>query len=346
MQENDWFGLIYSPKRSNIVLDETNVFFKNNPKIKEKYYVLSMAYQSIWKIIPQTVENFWSGHIFPHVESWDELQISFNLALFGLYKQAFVSLRSGLESGMLSVYYNINDEGHKTVQDWLKSKDNWEANTPRAKKIWEILNSNNNISKFNKMHDLKNDFDDLNFLHNYVHTKGAKYSNSYHSGSISNFQTFQEKMLLKWLDTYEKIIILLITLHMLKYPISTIEFSWSKKTGIDNPYPVLEIPEIETIASLLPKTFIAKIKDIAKKDQHTQELFHYIVSLPDMTKEEKEIQIINLDKTMIQGQGFLKWEKQELSMMETLNSTKEDKQNTLKRIQILKKWSIDNNLMN
>ena len=83
-----------------------------------------------------------------------------------------------------------------------------------------------------------------------------------------------------------------------------------------------------------------------KLAQHTQELFHYIVSLPDMTKEEKEIQIINLDKTMIQGQGFLKWEKQELSMMETLNSTKEDKQNTLKRIQILKKWSIDNNLMN
>ncbi|MBT3257380.1 MAG: hypothetical protein HN366_13130 [Deltaproteobacteria bacterium] len=117
------------------MLEYSNVFFKNNPKIKDKYEALSWAYHSVGKMIPHTTENFWSDHFFPYTESWDELQISFNLVLFGLYKQAFVSLRSGLELSMLSVYYNINDDGHKTVQDWLKSKDNCHNNNITYAKI-------------------------------------------------------------------------------------------------------------------------------------------------------------------------------------------------------------------
>ena len=302
------FGLNYTPKKSNDVLESTNVFLQNNPKIKEKYSQVNWAYQSISKIIPQTTENFWSGHIFPYQESWDEFQISFNLILSGLYKQAFVSLRSGLELGLLSVYYNINDEGHNTVKDWLKSKNSWDANTPKADKIWEILNSHKNIFEFNKKFNLKNKFDDLSLLHNYVHTKGYKYSNRL--GLLkSNCQTFEEKILLQWFDTYEQIVILLISLHMLKYPISTIEFDWGKKTGIDNPYPVLETYEIEAITLLLSERFITEIKNISKNDQQTQELFNHIINIPDMTQEEKELQIIQFYKSMIEmGDGFIQWE--------------------------------------
>lgn len=325
------------------MLEHSYLFFKNNPKIKNKYEALSWAYHSVGKMIPHTTENFWSGHFFPYTESWDELQISFNLVLFGLYKQAFVSLRSGLELGMLSVYYNINDDGHKTVQDWLKSKDNWEANTPRANKIWKILNTNKSISKFNAKFDLQADFDQLSFLHNFVHTKGYKYSN--HLGLLkSNHQTFEEKILKKWLNAYEKIIVIIITLHMSKYPISIIEYNWSRKVGIDNPFPVLESYEIEKITKLLPDNYISEIKSIAEKDQETQDLFSYISELPEMTEEEKESQIIEFDKSMIEhGNGFIKWEAMELKLIE--NYSQKDQKKVLDRIAILKKWAIENNMM-
>jgi hypothetical protein len=54
-------------------------------------------YHTLGMIIPHNFENFWSGHFFSFIESWEELQVSFTQICFGLYKQAFVSLRSGLE---------------------------------------------------------------------------------------------------------------------------------------------------------------------------------------------------------------------------------------------------------
>lgn len=80
--------------------------------LEERISKLGWAYYSIGSVIPQTVDSLWSGHFFPYTESWDELQVSFCLSLFGLYKQAMVSLRSGLELGLLSVYWNLNDDGH------------------------------------------------------------------------------------------------------------------------------------------------------------------------------------------------------------------------------------------
>lgn len=337
--------LIYTPEKSNNVLNKSYEFFEKNPDIKKKYEQLNLAYHSIAMIIPQTVENFWSGHFFPYSESWDELQISFNLVLFGLYKQAFVSLRSGLELGILSVYYNINDEGHKTVQNWLRSKDDKEADTPRANKIWSILNSNKNIYEFNEKYNLRKNFDELIFLHNYVHTKGYKYSNRF--GVLkSNFQTFEENLLKKWLETYEKIVILLISLHMLKYPISIIKFDWSTKTGIDHLFPVLREFEIDRIEKILPSQYIKEIQNISNKDPETQDLFNYIYQIPDMTDSEAEEQLLEFDKSFIEtGIGFIQWEALQLETIKNHEDNQEIKNKILNRIEILRKWSIDNNLM-
>lgn len=126
---NNYFPFMYEPEKSIACLKKTEDYFKKNPDIRRQIEEVSRVYGSIGKTVPQTTENLWSGHFFPYTESWAELQISFNLVTFGFYKQAFMSLRSGLELGLLSVYYNINDDGHLEVQSWLKSKDSWEANT-------------------------------------------------------------------------------------------------------------------------------------------------------------------------------------------------------------------------
>jgi len=334
---------IYNQQNSIDVFEKTNEFLESNSEIKTKIEKLGWVFHSIGKSIPQTKENFWSGHYFPYVESWNELQISFNLASQGLYKQAYTSLRSALEVGMLSVYYNINDDGHKVVQSWLRSKNSWEANTPRADKIWKILKSNENIAKYNSIYGLEDEFGSLSFLHNYVHTKGYRYSNELGIPK-SNFQTFEEDVFLNWLKTYQRIIILLVKLHILKYPISIIEYEWSRKVGIDNPYPVLEIFEIELIKELLSDECINVLKNIAENDKNTQGLFGYICSLPDITDEEEELQIINLDKSMIEhGEGFIEWEKKERERMERYSN--ETKIKVSNRIEIIRKWAIENNMM-
>ncbi len=336
---------IYEPDKSIDVYKETEKYFNANPEIKKRVEELGWIYHTVGMIIPQNFENFWSGHYLPFIDSWEELQVSFTQICFGLYKQAFVSLRCGLELGMLSVYFNINDDGHNTVKEWLNSKEADEANTPRANMIWKILLSNKNIKQFNDKHNIRETFDNLGYLHNYVHTKGAKYSNR--MGLFkSNSQTFEAKLISKWLDSYADIISLVSTLHLLKYPISVVRFEYSKKFGIDIPsFGNLEEYNIDKIATILPENYLKDIEAIAIEDKSTQETIQEISSFPDMTEEQIEEQIINLEKMSIEnGEGFIKWlENQEKLAKSFGQEGFNDKMKN--KIELLRQWAEENNYM-
>lgn len=325
--------LIYEPEKSIDVLKRTDKFFSENCALSERINELSWTYVSIGHVVPMTTDNFFSGHYFPYRQSWEELQIALNLTQFGLYRQAFVSLRCALELGLLSVYYNINDEGHITVQDWLRSKDTWEANTPKTEKIWQLLKSNKNIAEFDKKFNLRGRFDKLQFLSNYVHTKGHKYSNTLGIHK-SNHQTFEEKILIKWIKTYEEVIIIISTLHLLKYPIGVITYDWDKKCGIDNPFPVLDESAINRLATILPAEYFSEIQEIAKEDTETQKLFTYINGLPDISDEAVEEQCVAQAKDFIEGMGFDKWSEQQVRMGRLFSSS--DQKKILARLEKLK----------
>ncbi|WP_299148380.1 hypothetical protein [uncultured Dokdonia sp.] len=332
---------IYEPEKSIEVYKKTSKYLSENQNLKGKISELGWFYHIIGMTVPQNWDNLFSGHFFAFTESWDELQISYNLLNFGLYKQAFVSLRSGLELGMLSVYYNINDEGHNMVKDWLLSKDSYEANTPRANAIWKVLLSNENIKTFNKKHDLKSEFNELGFLHNYVHTKGSRYSNKF--GKMkTNSQTFEPELLKTWVQTYEKVATIVCTLHLLKYPISVVKFDYSKKFGIDIPsFGGLETYNIEKIRKILPEPYLNTIEEIAKNDSKTQETIEEIKSFPDKTEEEVENQIREMEKSFIEGMSFIKWLKHQESLLEMFEE-KEFGEVMNKRISYLKNWSLEN----
>src|SRR5690606_3145701 len=91
---------IYGPDKSIKVYRETEKYFEANPDIKKRIDELGWIYHTFGMIVTQNFENFWSGPYFPCIDSWEELQVSFNQIYFGLYNQAFVSLRSGLELGL------------------------------------------------------------------------------------------------------------------------------------------------------------------------------------------------------------------------------------------------------
>jgi len=334
----------YEPDKSIEVYKQTEKHFNENPEVKKQIEELGWIYHTIGIIIPQNFENFWSGHFFPFIESWEELQVSFNLVCFGLYKQAFVSLRSGLELGLLSVYYNINDDGHNAVKDWLNSKNIRDANTPNADKIWKILLSNENIKKFNDKHNLRETFDNLGYLHNYVHTKGAKHSNR--MGLLkSNCQTFESKLIDKWLTSYADIISLVCSLHLLKYPIAVIRFDYSKKFGIDIPsFGGLEEFNIDKFTKILPNQYLTDIEAIANEDPTTQQTIKEISSLPDMSELQLEEQIINLEKSLIEGAGFTKWLENQERWLKSFGQCEFDEK-MKKRIELLRIWATENGFL-
>jgi hypothetical protein len=332
---------IYDPDKSLEVYSTTENFLDKNTEIKRRIEELGWIYHTVGMIIPHNSENFWSGHYFPFLDSWEELQVSFTQICFGLYKQAFISLRSGLELGMLSVYFNINDDGHNAVKDWLNSNDN----TPRTDKIWKIIRQNDIIKKFDKKHNLEQIHKNLGYLHNYVHTKGSKHSNR--MGLIkSNFQTFEEKLLLQWLQSYADIISLISTLHLLKYPISVIRFDYGKKFGIDIPsFGGLEEYNIDKIASILPENYFEDIELIAKEDLATQEMIKEISELPDLSGEQVEDQILYLDKMTIEcGEGFTLWLENQKSMLNSLGFAEFDEKMTM-RINTLRNWATENGFL-
>lgn len=332
---------IYEPDKSLEVYKVTEKYFEGNIEIKKRIEELGWIYHTVGMIIPQNSENYWSGHYFPFIESWEELQVSFTQICFGLYKQAFVSLRSGLELGMLSVYFNINDDGHNAVKEWLYSKDN----TPKTDKIWKILRQNDNIKKFDEKHNLEQVHKDLGYLHNYVHTKGSLHSNQ--MGLIkNNSQTFESDLLLKWLKSYADIISIVSTLHLLKYPISVVRFDYRKKFGIDIPsFGGLEEYNIDSIATILPDKYIEDIELIAKEDPTTQETIQEISAFPDMTDTQVEEQILNLEKMLIEnGDGFTVWLENQVHMLKIFGQDEFD-ENMKNRIDSLRNWATENGFL-
>lgn len=340
-----YWPYIYEPDKSIEVYGQTEKYLQDNIELKERVQYLGWIYHDIGDIIPQTAENIWSGHYFPFTESWEELQVSFNLICLGLYKQAFASLRSGLELGLLSVYYNINDDGHNIVKEWLQSNEDRSADTPTSKKIWGSLKKNKNISVFNEKFNIEKFHQDLGYLHNYVHTKGIMYSNS--MGSIKgNSQAFLPSVITRWLKSFEDVICLVATLHLLKYPISVIRYDYQSKFGIDIPsFGNLEEQSIDRIAKILPKGYLKEIENISANDIEVKEFLEYLNSLPDMTENEAEQQAITIEKILIEnGEGFTRWLKRQEDTYKSLGF--DDFSIIMEnRVSILKEWAEENGFL-
>jgi hypothetical protein len=269
----------------------------------EQIEELGWAYQELGNSIPQTVESLWSGHFFPFTESWEELQVSLNLCLFGFYKQSMVSLRCALELGLLSVYWNINDDGHLVVQDWLRSKEN----TPPLAEIWQRLSTHIGVRQFQSVYDLKSQLLKLNYLHNYVHTKGFKYSNRF--GLLKgNSQSFESVAIDTWLASFREVVAILITLHIVKYPLAAIKYDYYSKFGLDEPWIGLVDPTfVERFEKVVGPEVWTHLEALAASDDSVKKILDWLDGLPDLTEGDYEVQREDWDKLMISNQGLDSW---------------------------------------
>jgi len=73
----------------------------------------------------------------------------------------------------------------------------------------------------------------LGFLHNYVHSKGRKYSNSI-GLTKSNFQTFENKGFIDWFDAFDEVVKVLSILHLTQVSHSKIRTTGRQPSAFQN----------------------------------------------------------------------------------------------------------------
>ncbi len=320
----------FHPDKSLPVYEESKAFLEKSG-YEERISKTFWAYHCIGDLIPQSKESLWSGHIFPWLESYQDLQISYNLCLFGFYKQAMGVLRSGLELGLLSVYWNLNDEGHNTIKNWLHSKQE----TPRNNEILGRLSHHPSFKEFLNHHDLKKRMEDLGQLHDYVHTKGKRFSNS-PSILNSNCQTFNETAFDNWYLKFVEVIKVLSICHLIKYPLGTVRFSWDDKFGIDKPlFGGLDENQVDILEELIEDDIFSTVSILAKKDQQVIKVMEWIQNLPDLTPDELDQQLLNMDKQWIEMSGLECW----LISQETAFPHVKDKERWQRNVDLLTKWA-------
>lgn len=269
------------------VLKKSNEYLELHPEISSQIKEILDIFHSLEDLIPQTLENVMSGHMFPLVEANSELENSIALCKFGFYKHAFMALRSVLELGLLSVYWDIDGNSHIDIQKWLCSIED----TPYKRTIFTKLKTNENFLKFDGAHKIFENMDILSKqLSNFVHTKGRHHS-SMDLGN-ANFNRFNEKSLLKWLEYVMTVAKFVVILHLLKYPVAFQHTAAEQKFGINGPAGLfLEPIQAEKIRRFLDKDAVCTLQEISNNDPVAKSLAQWVNDQPDITDEEINAQM-------------------------------------------------------
>jgi len=284
------FGALKFNHAENISLTEK--YFLDNKNSHLKIDNLIWAYHEIGQVIPQNVPKLFSGHIFPYSESYYEIECSYQLLKLAFYKYSFIALRNALELGLLSVYWDKDNNSESLIQNWHESKED----TPFKRQIVSGLKTIENINKFCNQIDLFSRIDSIyNELSDYTHTKGYAFSGQ--NMNNANFTRFNEKVILKWSKLVEKVVQLLLTIHILKYPIAIQSTPIQDKFGINGPFGgFLDVFQSDQIKEVLNSDELQLMQTISDNDETAILLAEWVNSQPDITEGDFKKQIEDFDR--------------------------------------------------
>jgi hypothetical protein len=257
------------------VHDDSLNYLKNNKEIYIKLADYFCAYYEIGDLIPQTLNNFASGHYFPYSESYFELENSYQLYLEGFYTYSFAALRSVLELGILGISFTVADKEHKEVRPWITS----EKRTPNFKSSLKKLNSIPFFKEFDERFNyVENVYDVYDHLSGFIHTRGYLYSST--SKNKGNINRFNEEAILEYLRNMFSIISNLIALMLIKYPIGLKSLPLFEKFGFNSlAGGFLEDYQVKLIKSVLNKNELEFIENISDNDCDVQSIVEQIESM-------------------------------------------------------------------
>jgi hypothetical protein len=304
------------------------------------------GYSLTHRILPERTDEIQSGHQFPWFESEADLQISFNLASFGYYKQAHGALRSALDLGLLLVYWSMNEDGHSAFKQWLRSH----ACTPFASQVWKRVSSHPNFQAFqdsfltSHSYHLEEQFKSVSEVGNFVHTRGAKFSNVLPFPGTSvriPGQRFSEDAFDAWQRRFAATVRFLVVCYLVRYPIGTVRYDWGRKFGIDIPaFGGLPDNWISMLEELVSQDVFRAISDLAKTDPHVAEVMEWVKSLPDLSDDAINDQVFEQQKSLVKDMGLGRW----LEMVNKWCDTSEDKTGWEKLRSRVVEWAKNNEL--
>lgn len=120
------------------VLQESSQYLDARGETVWKIFAALHVFYDITDLIPSTVERLFTGSRLPISETATALENSIQFCKMGFYKPAHTELRTALELGLLSVYWELDDDGHIKIQDWLYSRER----TPGIREIISALTTN------------------------------------------------------------------------------------------------------------------------------------------------------------------------------------------------------------
>ena len=312
-----------------------------NEKIVDRINEMLWVHRAGFDLLPVRLENPGSGPIFSIGESEYELECSIHLCKLGFYKHAIIALRNVLELGLLSVYWDIDGKSHIDISEWLSSNEQ----TPFRKEIIKVLKKNERIVVFDKAHNIFMKITDLyHELSDFSHTKGIRFSSR--ELSRANVNTFNQESIRKWLEFMERVVKVVITPHILQYPIGLQKIDLFSKFGFNPPMlGFLEPHQVDGIRQFLEREIAETLQNICDADLRTKSISQEINAMPDLTDEEIRVQEEEVEKSLIPNyqSGYRRWirDRKKDAKIERKASPSEYKIRC-QRWKRLKKWAKEN----
>jgi hypothetical protein len=237
--------------------------------------------------VPETWNKISSGHFFPFSESYDELEASLLLSLFGFYRYALAGLRTSLELSVVGVFYDRNDDSESKIQRWFHSDER----TPQFKSMLEELPTVPGYDTFCKITNFKDALQkNYDALGGFIHVRGFSYSSL--RLSSSSVVQFSEESLRTFIHFFCEIAHISVILILLKYPIGVQPVPLFTKFGLDGPAGgFLDEGTWAVVRKILTEWEYSLLSGISDADSGVQRLVEEIENMPDLTPEQLEQQV-------------------------------------------------------
>lgn len=161
-----------------------------------------------------------------------------------------------------------------------------------------------------------------------------------------NSQIFEKEIIIKWLKSYSDVIKIIVTLHILKYPLSVFRYNYYKKFKDFIPsFGGFVENDINIIASIFSKKYFDDIESTANDDSNAKEFIESIDSMSDLEDFDEEGMFIESAKSLIKHViGYNKWH-ESIENQIYLNDSHLVRKTLIDRIEVIKAWAIENNLI-
>ena len=286
--------IINDHKKVEEVYNKSEEYLEIHKDLRDEIATYLWAYHEIGNLVPQTIENFWSGHFFPYSESYYELENSFELCKQGFYRHSYFALRCVLELAVMGLYFDKDDQAHIDIQDWLRSNDP----TPHFRSSLRRLFELEYFRRFNDMFSLQQEVENIySSLSDYVHVRGYRYSTT--GQTRSNFNRFSESSFRQYVDFMKKVVKAIVIMMLLKYPIGMQNLPLWDKFGLNSPAGgFLDESSRPAVLVMLDKDTKGVLQDISDNDPTVNEIVRHIFAMPDLTEEQLKKQSVEWDETM------------------------------------------------